>query len=178
MKRFFLLFAAVVPLVCLAQTAPQAPVSTPPSTRNFAVIPSAAACPVQLTSADPASRGRLLLAGSAESPATGGLDLRFRNRSGKAIQSMDIAAYLKIKRDKYQLDATTAVLHLTLHGTSDVTTTEEVLRMVPLSVFLYGVSHVQLEAVTFADGTVWTPAARVRCGVDGPSAAKLIADAK
>src|ERR1700739_190633 len=98
MRRLFLLFAAVVaPLVCVAQTAPQAPASTPdltraptPSTRSFAVNPSASGCPAHRTAAEPVSRGRLLLAGSGENPATGGLDLRFRNLSGKAIQSMDI----------------------------------------------------------------------------------------
>jgi hypothetical protein len=138
-----------------------------------------AGCPVHLTSASPDARGHLVLAaGKSGDKDRGGIDLEYRNYSGKPIRSIEVAAYLKVKQNKYQLDSTTDVLHLTLHGTSDVSQSEQILESVPLDVFLYGINRVELEKVSYADGTSWTPPRGSYCSIDGGSGMKQIAEAK
>lgn len=136
-------------------------------------------CPVHLTSATPDARGHLLLAaGDSASGNRGGIDVEYRNFSGKPIRSLEVAAYLKVKQNKYQLDSTTDVLHLSLHGTAEVSQSEQIFQSIPLDAFLYGINRVELEKVTYRDGSVWTPPHNASCSIDGPSGMKQIADAR
>jgi hypothetical protein len=180
MKRLFLLFAAVAPALCLPQTASLAPVpapsSTSTSTRSVAVIPPAASCPVQLTSADPVTDAHVLWAAGDRGKVQGGFWLKFRNQSNRPIASMQVRGELKVKKDKYQLDAETRELILDIDWPVTADPKERITE-VPLPFFLYGITYVELEKITYQDGTVWT-AGSAKCGIDGPSGSKLIRDAK
>ncbi|MBT9331064.1 hypothetical protein [Paracidobacterium acidisoli] len=124
-----------------------------------------AECPVELTAVSPAAQAHLQLTSPVQSE--GGIELSFRNQSGKEIRSMEVGAELKVKRNVYDLDAATVKLDLTVSGTGVVDPANNLMRSLPVDAALFGVGTVTLEEVTFADGSVWTPAGRVACSVRG-----------
>jgi hypothetical protein len=136
-------------------------------------------CPVVLTSAGLTPYLMLLhaSAGSAETPGRDpGLDLNFRNASGKEIRSMEFDAEFLARKSIYDLNAVKIDLHLTADGTGSVDETFEQLRHLPLPQRSHPVTfqRIELEQVTFADGSVWTPKDDSFCGI-GPDRMRTIA---
>jgi hypothetical protein len=124
-------------------------------------------CPVVLTSAWLAPRLQLLK--SADASADGnGLDLEFRNASGKAIRSMELSATILIKKSIYDLGYLPPVhLQLTAFGTRNIDSAVDELRRLTLPSEMHPalVDSVRLEQVTFADGSVWSPKTDQYCGL-------------
>ena len=117
-----------------------------------------AKCPVVLTSAS-LTPHLMLLKTSADSPGNG-VDLEFRNTSGKEIRLMEFSARILVKRSIYDLDYQPAIhLYLTAYGTQSVDATFAQLRHLPLPEGIHAglVEGVTLEQVAFEDGSVWTP---------------------
>jgi len=143
--------------------------SVPPS-------PDQTGCPVVLTQAHlnwPATYMPVTAAQKATEP---NLALGFQNPSGKAIQSVSITARFTGKRSKYQLDASAFDLHLTFSGSDSVGKTEEQMREIrlPEKMVAYSVTHIALDQVTFADGTLWTSAGHTNCAMNVGSSAERI----
>ena len=179
--------------MCMAQavTPPQAATSSPQRNPNSETayeelpIPSPALqatiagdmeramqanCPVVLTSAWLAPRLQLLKSGDA---ANGnGIDLEFRNTSGKEIRSLDLSATILVKKTIYDLGYLPPVhLHLTAYGTRNIDSAFDELRRLTLPSEIHPavVDSVRLEQVTFADGSVWSPKTDEFCGLKGGS---------
>lgn len=125
-----------------------------------------AGCPVVLTGArltdDSKASVFPVMAGDVPVPR---LDLRFQNASGKPIQSVEVTVRLTGKTDKYQLDATSFVFHLTFSGTQGINRTDEQVRQLqlPKGMYPFGMNGVSLERVTFSDGSAWTAGPQTRC---------------
>lgn len=137
-------------------------------------------CPVVLTSAWLSPYLMLLRDGMTPSPDTvrdgSGIDLRFRNASGKEIRSMELDAVFLAKKSIYDLNGVKITLHLTATGTDSIDSTFEHLRHLPLPAKTNPVlvDNVSLEQVTFADGSVWTAKGDGFCGF-APNGLKEIA---
>jgi hypothetical protein len=123
-------------------------------------------CPVVLTSAWLVPRLQLLKWGDA---ANGnGIDLEFRNASGKEIRSIDLSATILVKKSIYDLGHLPPVhLHLTAYGTRNIDSAFDEIRRLTLPSNLHPavVDGIRLEQVTFADGSVWTAKADKYCGL-------------
>jgi hypothetical protein len=137
---------------------------------------SQAGCPVMLTSASLASKAhtQLTSGGMATDSDTGGIDLRFRNMSGKQIESLHVTARVKVKQSVYDLDATTLELHFTISGTGVVDRSSELLRSIPMQATLFGVGQVTLEQVSYADGSVWIAGHHDVCRTNGASGLRQV----
>jgi hypothetical protein len=131
-------------------------------------------CPVVLTSAQMTPYLMLLRSGDGTAnnsnvPGTGpGLDLEFRNASGKEIRSIDLSATILVKKTIYDLGYLPPVhLHLTAYGTRNIDSAFAELRRLTLPTQMHPalVDSVRLEQVIFADGSVWTPKTSQYCGL-------------
>ena len=123
-------------------------------------------CPVVLTSAWLAPRLQLLK--SDDTSGGNGIDLEFRNASGKAIRSLELSARILVKRSIYDLGYLPPVhLHLSANGTRNIDSAFDDLRRLTLPANLHPavVDSVRLEQVIYADGSVWTPASSQYCGL-------------
>ena len=123
-------------------------------------------CPVVLTSAWLAPRMQLLKSGDASDG--NGIDLEFHNASGKAIRSMELSATILVKRSIYDLGYLPPVnLQLTAFGTRNIDSAFDELRRLTLPTEMHPalVDSVQLEQVTFEDGSVWSPKTDQSCGL-------------
>jgi hypothetical protein len=78
------------------------------------------------------------------------LEFKYKNQTGKLIESIEIQVVLKIKRSIYDLDAITITRDMTLSGNPG--------EVVPLNLLAYGVSSVTLKQVNYVDGKHWMPA--------------------
>jgi hypothetical protein len=118
-------------------------------------------CPLYMESASVAPEGGYLPA-TAQNRQAAGLDLHFRNQSGKPIASASITAQLNVKTNVFALDAHPLQLRLTLSGTQDLDKTRDQTQhiVLPRHVYLFGVARVTLDQVTYADGSVWTAPVR------------------
>ncbi len=131
---------------------------------------SQANCPVVLTSAWLAPRLQLL--GSDETSASNGIDLGFRNASGKEIRSMELSATILVKKSIYDLAYLPPVhLSLTASGTRNIDSAFDELQRLTLPNQMHPalVDSVRLEQVTFDDGSVWSPATSQYCGLKAGS---------
>lgn len=125
-----------------------------------------AECPVVLTSAWLAPRLQLLKSG--DDPDANGIDLEFRNASGKAINSMQLSATILVKKSIYDLGyLAPAHLSLTAYGSRNIDAAFAELRRLTLTTQMHPVlvDSVRLEQVTFEDGSVWSPATDQYCGL-------------
>jgi hypothetical protein len=203
LSALLILFAAAS--ACAAQTAPNSSaVPTLPQQslnsgngavatrqRNWATLPELSkeelarrveemqkradqACPVVLTSASLTPHLMLLHAGS-DSSKDGGLDLEFRNASGKSIYSMEFSVEILAKKSVYDLAATRLHLDLTAYGARSADETFAQLRHLSLPEGTHPsvVESVTLKQVFYEDGTVWT-AKDDACGI-GPDRMMAIA---
>ena len=129
-----------------------------------------AGCPVLLTSAQIAPYLMLLRNSTgfadASQPRDPNLDLNFRNASGKAIRSIQFDAEFLTKKSIYDLQAAKIDLHLTTNGTTSLDKTLDHLRHLPLAQRPHPIAldKLTLEQVTFADGSIWSPAKDNHCG--------------
>ncbi|HEV2272571.1 MAG TPA: hypothetical protein VGR96_00320, partial [Acidobacteriaceae bacterium] len=89
-------------------------------------------CPVVLTGASVATKARYMPVNRYAPSETPGLDLRFRNMSGKAIRSATIRVQVRYKQSVYDLDSTTRNLFLTVAGTGITDGERELSRLIPL----------------------------------------------
>jgi hypothetical protein len=132
-------------------------------------------CPLFLKSATVAPEGGYLPV-TAQNRQAAGLDLHFRNQSGKAIASASISAQLNVKTNVYALDAHPLQLRLTLSGTQDLDKTLDQIQhiVLPPHVYLFGVAQVTLDQVMYMDGSAWNASAdNNACGTYGPSTEKI-----
>jgi hypothetical protein len=125
-------------------------------------------CPVRFTDISLKSKGRLMLVQSGDS-SDGDLSFQYQNRSGKTIQSIAVSVELKFKQNVYALDTTDYRLDMTLTGKG----LEETL---PINIngHVYGVRHVTLERVSYADGSNWTASAQNVCRFESPGTPEKI----
>lgn len=138
--------------------------------------PDQTGCPVVLTQAHlnwPATYRPVTAADKATEP---NLSLEFQNPSGKAIRSVSITARFMEKTSPYQLDASPFELHLTFAGTDSADKDAEQMRAIrlPEKMYAYGVTHLALDEVTFADGSLWTAAGHSNCAMNVGGAAERI----
>jgi len=132
-------------------------------------------CPVVLTSAWLAPRLQLLR--STDTSGGNGIDLEFRNASGKEIRSMELSANILVKKSIYDLNYLPSVrLHLTATGIQTIDSAFAQLRRLSLPSEMHPslVEGVTLEQVTFEDGSVWSPKNDQYCGLK-PDAMRSIA---
>jgi hypothetical protein len=127
-------------------------------------------CPVNLISATIDTPARYLPVTTPEANP-GSLDLTLRNASDKKIDSASLKVQVKAKKSIYDLDAYTITTHLEISGI-DVAS-GQLSRRLPLPVPAFGVAHVILERVTYADGSTWSPKAGNGCRLDGQTLARV-----
>lgn len=161
MKLSALLLLGVAALTCTAQT------SSPSSSLKGILDRTAEAnCPVVLTSAWLAPHLQLL---RSDDPSGGnGIDLEFRNASGKEIRSLELSAMILVKKSIYDLGYLPPVhLDLTASGTRNIDSTFAELRRLSLPTQMHPalVDSVRLEQITFEDGSVWSPVSSQYCGL-------------
>jgi hypothetical protein len=137
---------------------------------------SQAGCPVVLTSARLNWPASYLPVTSAEKVTEPNLALNFRNSSGKAIRSVTITARFLVKQNVYQLDASGFDLNLTFSGVDAADKATEQLREIrlPEKMYAYGVTRVELEQVTFGDGTFWMAMGRNNCSLNVTGTAERV----
>lgn len=105
-------------------------------------------CPVVFTDVV-LNRNARYLPVKQDSAPDSSLEFKYKNQSGKQIESIEVHVALKVKLNKYDLDATTVTRDMTLTGGSG--------EVLPLNVFAYGVVRVTLEQVNYVGGKTWTP---------------------
>ncbi|WP_158748233.1 hypothetical protein [Acidobacterium sp. S8] len=149
-----LTFLALVTLsaTALAQNA------TPGSPADFRQNPpiSQVGCPVSFTTVALETKARLMPVQVGQ-PQDGSLSFEYRNQSGKKIQSIAVRVELLMKKSVYDLDATPIALNMMLAGNGAVET-------LPLAIRAYGLTRVNLQQVTYSDGTIWTAGDKLHCG--------------
>ncbi|MBV8438783.1 MAG: hypothetical protein JOY95_14860 [Silvibacterium sp.] len=151
----------VAALACSAQTSPSSS-----QLQGILDRTTQANCPVVLASAWLAPRLQLLKSGDAS--GGNGLDLEFRNASGKEIRSIELSATILVKKSIYDLGYLPPVhLHLTAYGTQNIDSAFAELRRLSLPEEMHPalVDGVRLEQVTFEDGSVWSPENDQFCGL-------------
>jgi hypothetical protein len=140
-------------------------------------------CPVVLTSAQMTPYLMLLKTSPNSSDRSTdlgrgpGIDLDFRNASGKEIRSIELDAEFLAKQSIYDLQAEKIELHLTAEGTRDINEALDHLRHLPLPQSTHPVvlNQIQLEQVTFTDGSVWTPIQGDSCRFSPNAAQQIVA---
>ena len=164
LSALLLLFAAAFTAIAQSTAAPSQANLSP---SQIAITgDNQVGCPVVLTSAWLTPYLMLLRAGSAPLDDSGGIDLRFRNASGKEIRSMEFDAVFLAKKSIYDINGVKITLHLAATGTDSIDDTFEHLRhlSLPERTNPVLVDNVTLEQVTFADGSVWTAKSDGFCG--------------
>lgn len=127
-------------------------------------------CPVVLTGAGLTPYILRLTSATDATGEVGGVDLEFRNASGKAIRSIEFLAEIRIKRSILDLDYLPQPVEVRLQvmttGTIVVDENFSQLRHLALPKMRYPtlLSSVSPEQVTFADGSVWVPKTDDACG--------------
>ena len=123
-------------------------------------------CPVVLTSAWLAPRLQLLTSG--DTSGGNGIDLEFRNTSGKEIRSIELSATILVKKSIYDLGYLPPVhLDLTANGTRNIDSAFADLRRLSLPSQMHPavVDGLRVEQVAFEDGSVWSPSTNQFCGL-------------
>jgi hypothetical protein len=127
-------------------------------------------CPVVLTSTNLSPYMMLLRAGGGNGTydpvAQGGVDLEFRNASGKEIRSMQLQAEFLAKKSIYDLQTEKITMLLTVYGTGDADATVEHSRHLALQSSNHPVAlnRVTLKQVVFDDGSMWAARQDNACG--------------
>jgi hypothetical protein len=167
------LFAAAS--LCTAQSSPSIDTTFGATIVQPLVSSSATlGCPITLTSATLTPRLALLHASSA-ADSMPSIDLAFQNTSGKSIRSMNLGAELWVKKSVYDLKAERFELRLTASAAVGSDAAFNYLRHLhlPQSPSPSGIARIDLEQVTFADGSLWTAQKASGCGI-GPDQALLL----
>lgn len=144
----------------------------------FAMDPQASqdGCPVVLTQAHLNWPPTFMPVTAAEKVTEPNLALGFQNPSGKAIRSVSITARFMGKSSKYQLDASAFELRLMFSGSDSADKTAEELREIrlPDKMYVYGVTRIALDQVTFSDGTFWSAIGHSNCAMNVNGATERI----
>lgn len=136
-------------------------------------------CPVVLTSASLSPYLMMLRASGGDNTyapaAKGGVDLEFRNTSGKEIRSMQLQAEFLARKSIYDLQANKITLLLSVSGTGDVDAAIKHLRHLPVASPNHPValSHVTLKQVVFDDGSMWAAPQDNACGMSPDSVLRV-----
>ena len=132
-------------------------------------------CPVFLTAASVDAPARVLPVANTGGFGDGVLKLHFRYQSPLPIKSVSIHAHLRVKTDKYALDAREVDIPFTIAGTKllDDSREHSIDLDLPPNVYIYGVARVSLNSVTFTTGEVLTPRSPYSCGVNGNANVKI-----
>lgn len=112
-----------------------------------------AGCPIVLTSAKLIRPAEYLpVTSEAREKARTHLYLSLSNPSGKQISSIGLTGYLKVKKDRYALDAIDVRMPLTFTPATGEIDTEA---NIPLLKDVVGFDRLTLDSVTYKDGSVW-----------------------
>lgn len=130
--------------------------------------PDQTGCPVVLTQAHLNWPATFMPVTAAQKVTEPKLALGFQNPTGKAIRSVSITARFMGKSSKYQLNATALDLHLTFSGTDSADKEAEQLREIrlPEKMYVYGVTRIALDQVTFSDGKFWSSVGHSNCAMN------------
>ncbi len=133
-------------------------------------------CPVVLTQAHLNWPATFMPVTAAEKVTEPNLALGFQNPSGKAIRSVSITARFMGKSSKYQLDASAFEMRLMFSGSGSADSAAEELREIrlPQKMFVYGVTRIALDQVTFSDGTFWSAIGHSNCALNVTGSAERI----
>jgi hypothetical protein len=170
MKLVTLALIAAFAINAAAQSnRPAAPAETPDLTAVPPGLNLQIGCPVAFTDVSLQRKARFMPVKDAT--ADNSLAFKYKNLSGKQIESIEIRVELQVKRSIYDLDATTITRYTTLTGTSE--------DIFPLkSLIMYGLGSVTLEQVTYVGGDVWTPDANNNCRYTNPNTTEKIGTLK
>jgi hypothetical protein len=111
-------------------------------------------CPVAFTDVALKRDARYMPVKQGTAPDSS-LAFKFKNLSGKQIESISVRVEVKAKRSIYDLDAATISRDMTLTGKSG--------EILPLNMLAYGLVRVTLQQITYAGGEVWTPGQNKNC---------------
>lgn len=169
MKLVTLALIAVCAVTAAAQSDQQAgpavtlvpgPISYPPG------LNLQSGCPVAFTDVSLTRNAHYMPVKQGTTPDNS-LTFKYKNDSGKQIESISIRVELNVKRSIYDLDATTITRNMTLTGTSG--------EVLPLkSLHTYGLGSVTLEQVSYVGGDVWTPGTNKNCRYTSPDSSEQI----
>lgn len=170
MKLVTLAFITAFAITAAAQSNRQA---APPETPDLTQAPPPSnqqGCPVAFTDVSLQRQARFMPVKQDAAPDNS-LAFKYKNQSGKLIESIEIRVELTVKRSIYDLDATTITRYVTLTGTSE--------DFLPLkSLLMYGIGSVTLEQVTYVGGDVWTPGTTKNCRYTNPNTSEKIGTLK
>jgi len=111
-------------------------------------------CPVAFTDVALKRDARYMPVNQGTAPESS-LAFKYKNQSGKLIESISVRVDVKAKRNIYDLDAITSARDMTLTGESG--------EVLPLDMLAYGLVRVTLEQITYTGGDVWTPGKNKNC---------------
>jgi hypothetical protein len=112
-----------------------------------------AGCPIVFTSARLDRPADFLPAGpETKEQSKTRLHLSYSNPTGKQIVSIELTAYLRVKQNRYSLDATNITMPLTFNPATGKVGTEA---SIPLLENIVGFDRLTLNSLTYIDGSVW-----------------------
>ena len=123
-------------------------------------------CPIVFTDVALKTQARYMPVRDEADPDNS-LAFKYKNQSGKQIQSIEIRVELKVKRSIYDLDTTTITRDMTLTGDTADT--------LPVNAIVYSLGRVTLQQVNYEGGKVWTPKATNTCNYQKASTPEQIA---
>lgn len=126
-------------------------------------------CPVAFTEVALKTQARYMPV-QYEAGPDNSLAFEYKNKSGKKVESILVRVELTVKRNIYDLDATTITRYMTL--------TEDSSQVLPLNLITYAVGPVTLEQVTYTDGDTWTPGTNKNCRYLSQRSTEQIGSAK
>jgi hypothetical protein len=121
---------------------------------------SQAGCPVQILQASFERPARLVLISPNSSDEAPTLHLEYQNSSGKDIASVVLTGWIKVKEDRYQLDATSRPFQLELSRKALLGKDVQAAEALKLVGDAIGFDRIELSQVTYADGSTWSPEQR------------------
>lgn len=147
----------------------------PEELRMYAQPEDQSGCPVVLTSAQLSPY--LMLVRDKAGTGGPGLDLQFRNASGKSIGSIQLSVHIVAKQSIYDLRGNSIELQLTAYGSRSVDSTFAELRhlSLPQGIHPILVEGITLQQVIFEDGSVWTPMRDNSCRFSPNAAQQIVA---
>jgi hypothetical protein len=170
MKLVTLALIAAFAITATAQNNRQAVPSETPDLTQAPPPSNQQGCPVAFTEVSLQRKARFMPVKQDAAPDNS-LAFKYKNQSGKQIESIEIRVELTVKQSIYDLDTTTITRYMTLTGTS-----EDVL---PLkSLLMYGIGSVTLEQVTYVGGGIWTPGVTKNCSYTNPNTSEKIGTLK
>lgn len=125
-------------------------------------------CPVFVTAAS-VGPAHYLPTAPPDSPQKSMLRLHLQYQSRMEVESVRLTVHVRMKNNKYDLDATDLEIPVTIHATAWFDRAGEHTLQFPLprNAYFFGVSQVSVDSITFTSGGVWRPQGRQTCGLTG-----------